>query len=95
MSDIVDRLADVMDRDRISDAQEEIVNLRKEIERLNTVMANARDELVRLRKENDTLKEIAFDLAMVDENHRTEHDDLLMEDAMERVQQWYEEYKNA
>ena len=66
-----------------------------EIERLNTVMGNAKDELARLRKENEILKEIAFDLAMIDRHHTTEHDDLLFESAYEKAQAWYDGQRNV
>ena len=51
------------------------------------------EEINKLRRENDAFTKIAFDLACVDENHRTEHDDLLIEDAFSRAKSWYEEHK--
>ena len=51
------------------------------------------EENEKLREENDTFTEIAFDLACVDDNHRTEHDDLLIEDAFSRAKAWYKENK--
>jgi hypothetical protein len=49
MSDIVDRLADVKDHDRISDAQEEIINLRAMTVIQETLIRKAEAESEKLR----------------------------------------------
>lgn len=88
MNDIVSSLFDRIDKYKIDNKE-----LRNEIKRLNTAVANARDELARLRRENGAFTEIAFYLACVDESHRTEHDDLLIEEAFRRAREWYKENK--
>ena len=60
---------------------------------VNGINERQTEEINKLRRENDAFTEIAFGLACVDENHRTEHDDLLIEDAFSRAKSWYEEHK--
>ena len=60
---------------------------------VNDINERQHGEINKLRRENDAFTEIAFDLACVDENHRTEHDDLLIEDAFRRAKEWYKENK--
>lgn len=57
MDDIVDRLSDVTDRDRISDAQEEILALRNKV-------AEQKTEIEWLQTELEQCRQIMLEAAM-------------------------------
>ncbi len=73
--DITDRLLNVMDRDCINDAIEEINALRYQIDWITN--------------------KVIFPLAMIDRDNMTEHDEALLEEAIERAKELYDESRRT
>jgi hypothetical protein len=46
----------------------------------------------KLLEENALFKQIAFSLAMIDRDYFTEHDEALLDEAIELSRDWYERY---
>ena len=54
-----------------------------------SVVQELMQEIEKLRAENEELYQIAFDLAMMETQWPTEHDDMLLEDAISRAKEWW------
>lgn len=48
-----------------------------------------------MQNELDLLRKIAFNIAMIDIEYSTEHDDALFDDAYEKAREWQEKYNET
>jgi hypothetical protein len=80
MTDILDRIQNYLGSGGLFNPE------LMEHDKVRDLIRDCREEIIQLR-------EIAFDIAMIDSNWYTEHDESLLEEAKSLADTWYEKQK--